>query len=340
MALITRPFAQVDVFTDTAGLGNPLAVVLDARGLSQASMQRLARWTNLSETAFVLPADDAQADYALRIFTPSGELPFAGHPTLGACHAWLAAGGQPRNPACIVQQCAQGLISIQRSVGLLAFAAPPIRRSAVSAALLAQTLQALGLSSGQALRAQWLHNGLHSASAWLALQLDSAHTVLALQPNRTALAALGHKVGVAGIHPVPGSYASPLPEPCWQDFAENAPVLIRRSNREARAFGPAAARHAAAASTESVASTDGDASPLLEVRAFTIPDAVEDPVTGSLNASLAQWLMAEGQLPARYTAAQGTALHRAGRVHLWRDAQGQVWVGGHCTPVVQGHIQF
>lgn len=337
MAPVTRPFAQVDVFTATAGLGNPLAVVLDARGLSQASMQHLARWTNLSETAFVLPADKAQADYALRIFTPGGELPFAGHPTLGACHAWLAAGGQPRNPARIVQQCALGLIPIQRSAGLLAFAAPPCQRSAVPPALLAQTLQALGLQPGQVLRAQWLHNG----PAWLALQLDSARTVLALQPNRTALTALGHKVGVAGIHPAPGAPASPLPEACAQAPANSAPALIRRSNREARAFGPAAARHAAAAHPAPTAAPDGSGEPpLLEVRAFTTPDAVEDPVTGSLNASLAQWLMAEGQLPPRYTAAQGTALHRAGRVHLWRDAQGQVWAGGHCTPVVQGHIQL
>ena len=303
----TRPFAQIDVITATAGLGNPVAVVLDATGLSDDAMQRFARWTNLSETTFVLPPTDAQADYAVRIFTPGGELPFAGHPTLGTCFAWLAAGGQPRQPARIVQQCAKGLIPIRRDEAQghtrLAFAAPPSQRQSVPPALLADVARALGLPAAQVLRAQWLDNG----PQWLALQLDSADTVLALAPQHARLAELGHKVGVLGHHAPAGGAA-----------------LIARSSREARAFGAVAER--------------GDA-PLMEVRAFAAPIGVpEDPVTGSLNASLAQWLMDEGELPAAYVAAQGTCLGRAGRVHVQRDAQGQVWVGGSCVRVVRGEV--
>ena len=300
-----RPFAQIDVFTDTAGLGNPVAVVLDGAGLQDAAMQRFARWTNLSETTFVLPPTDEAADYRLRIFTPGGELPFAGHPTLGSCFAWLAAGGQPKRADTIVQQCAQGLIPIWRDGERLAFAAPPSVRSDPSPALLAQVAQALGVPATQVQRAQWLDNG----PAWLTLLLDSADTVLALEPDHAQLAKLGQKVGVAGVHP-----------------AQGAMQLISRSSREARAFSAAAERAEA---------------PLIEVRAFAAPIGVaEDPVTGSLNASLAQWLIEAGELPATYVAAQGTALGRAGRVHVARDAEGQVWVGGDCVRVIQGEVML
>ncbi|MBS0405746.1 MAG: PhzF family phenazine biosynthesis protein [Proteobacteria bacterium] len=295
-----RPFAQIDVFTAHAGLGNPVAVVLDGSGLDDAAMQRFARWTNLSETTFVLPPTDPAADYRLRIFTPGGELPFAGHPTLGSCHAWLAACGRPKAGDRIVQQCAQGLIELRRAGQRLAFAAPPSRRSEPAPEWLAPVVQALGLRADQLRRAQVLDNG----PQWLTLWLDSADTVLALEPDHARLAALGHKVGVAGIHP-----------------AQGAPQLISRSSREARAFGAA------------------PETPLIEVRAFAAPIGVsEDPVTGSLNASLAQWLIEAGELPARYIAAQGTALGRAGRVHVERDAQGQVWVGGDCVAVIQGEV--
>lgn len=298
----SRPFAQIDVFTAHAGLGNPVAVVLDGSGLDDAAMQRFARWTNLSETTFVLPPSDARADYALRIFTPGGELPFAGHPTLGSCFAWAAAGGQPKAGERIVQQCAQGLVEIRRDGGRLAFAAPASRRSDPEPALLARVTQALGLRAEQVRCAQLLDNG----PAWFTLLLDSADTVLALEPDHVSLANLGQKVGVAGIHQ-----------------AQAAPSLIARSSREARAFGAAA-----------------DA-PLIEVRAFAAPIGVpEDPVTGSLNASLAQWLINAGELPARYVAAQGSALGRAGRVHVERDADGTVWVGGHCVPVIQGEVTW
>ncbi len=313
-----RPFAQIDVFTATPGYGNPVAVVLDGSGLDDAAMQRFARWTNLSETTFVLPPTERQADYALRIFTPGGELPFAGHPTLGSCFAWLAAGGQPKSPERIVQQCAKGLIPIRREGERLAFAAPPSLRSDPAPEVLAQTVQALGLSAAQVQRAQLLDNG----PVWLTLQLDSADTVLALEPDHAQLAKLGTKVGVAGVHPAP-----------------TAIELISKSSREARAFKPPA-----------------DA-PLIEVRAFAAPMGVpEDPVTGSLNASLAQWLIEAGELPTRYIAAQGTALGRAGRVQVERDSSGQatstssgqatstgsgqVWVGGDCVRVIAGEVHL
>ncbi len=304
-----RPFAQIDVFTATPGFGNPVAVVLDGTGLDDATMQRFARWIHLSETTFVLPPTDPQADYLLRIFTPGGELPFAGHPTLGSCFAWLAADGQPRSARQIVQQCAKGLIPIRRDGARLAFAAPPSVRSDPLPALLANVVQALGVAPPQVRRAQLLDNG----PAWLTLQLDSADTVLALEPDHAQLARMGCKVGVVGVHKAPGA----IP-------------LISRSSREARAFGASAA-------------------PLIEVRAFAAPIGVnEDPVTGSLNASLAQWLIDAGELPPRYVAAQGAALGRAGRVYVERDADGQaastgsgqVWVGGDCVRVIHGEVHL
>ena len=295
-----RPFAQIDVFTAAPGYGNPVAVVLDGAGLDDAAMQRFARWTNLSETTFVLPPTDPAADYALRIFTPGGELPFAGHPTLGSCFAWLAAGGQPKSADRIVQQCAKGLIPIRRDGERLAFAAPPSVRSDPAPALLADIAQALGVEPTPIVRAQRLDNG----PVWLTLQLDSADTVLALEPDHARLAALGQKVGVIGVYPAP-----------------SAIELVSRSSREARAFGAP------------------PPAPLIEVRAFAAPVGVpEDPVTGSLNASLAQWLIESGEMPLRYIAAQGTALGRAGRVHVERDAAGQVWIGGDCVGVIQGQV--
>ena len=306
----SRPFKQVDVFTATPYLGNPLAVVLDGSGLDDAAMQRFARWTNLSETTFLLPATVPTADYSLRIFTPGGELPFAGHPTLGSCHAWLQAGGQPQDPDFIVQECPLGLIKIRRQPGTqrLAFAAPPLKRSQPSPELLTKVSAALGLNAPQILAAQMLDNGPH----WLGLLLDSVESVLQLTPNHAALEKTGTAVGVAALYP-----------------ADAAPPLIARANREARAFG--APRAALAASDT--------ATPDMEVRAFTdCAGAPEDPVTGSLNASLAQWLIAEGHAPERYLASQGICLGRAGQVHIERDAQGQVWVGGESVTGIDGHV--
>jgi PhzF family phenazine biosynthesis protein len=299
----TRPFKQVDVFTAKPYAGNPLAVVLDGTGLDDAEMQDFAKWTNLSETTFLLPPTEPSADYRVRIFTPGGELPFAGHPTLGSCHAWLEAGGRPKAGGRIVQQCAQGLVPIRHEGERLVFAAPPSRRSAPSPSLLAKVAGALGLRAQQIVAAQLLDNG----PVWLGLLLADADTVLALKPDHRLLKELGQKVGVAGI-------------PARNE--ESDTPLISRSNREARAF--------ARADAEDIG---------LEVRAFAAPVGIEeDPVTGSLNASLAQWLIPEGHLPERYLAAQGQCLGRAGRVHVTHDAEGQVWVGGDSVTCIDGKL--
>jgi PhzF family phenazine biosynthesis protein len=279
--MLQRNFKQVDVFSGTPYRGNPLAVVLDGTGLSDEQMQHFARWANLSETTFLLPPQDSAADYRVRIFTPGGELNFAGHPTLGSCHAWLEAGGKARGGEFIVQDCKVGPVRIRRDGSRLAFEAPPLKRGAPSPAVLAQVAAALGLNAGQVITAQTLDNGV----AWLALLLDSPQTVLALTPNHLQLKQLGHKVGVTAAYP------------------------------------------------------DGAAGPQLEVRAFAAAIGVlEDPVTGSLNASMAQWLIADGHMPARYLAAQGACLDRAGRVHVERDAAGQVWIGGESVTCIAGSV--
>lgn len=275
-----RRFSQLDVFTALPLRGNPLAVVHDAQGLGDAEMQAFARWTNLSETSFLLPPTEPSADYRLRIFTPGGELPFAGHPTLGSCHAWLAAGGRPRDAQQVVQQCGVGLVTVRRQGTRLAFAAPPLKRAPVEDALLAQVLDALGLPAADLLGACWLDNG----PQWLGLRAASASRVRALRPDHGRLKGLA-KVGLV-----------------------------------------------AAQDAEGGEDTD------YEVRAFAAPIGVEeDPVTGSLNASLAQWLIGEGLAPAAYVTAQGTAMGRAGRVHVAQE-DGRLWIGGDVVACVAGTV--
>jgi PhzF family phenazine biosynthesis protein len=304
----SRPFQQVDVFTATAYRGNPLAVVVDGTDLDDAAMQRFAQWTNLSETTFLLPPTAPTADYRVRIFTPGGELPFAGHPTIGSCHAWLRAGNKPKAPGLVVQECGAGLVPLRREGDRLAFAAPPLKRSAPSPALLAKVAGALGLKAQQIIAAQMLQNG----PAWLGLLLDNADAVLQLRPDHRLLKELGVEVGVAGV-PV----------------AHDSSLLIGRSNREARAFG-----------NRAVAVQDADDIGIdIEVRAFAASVGVEeDPVTGSLNAGLAEWLIGEGHMPERYVAAQGQCLGRAGRVYIERDAEGKIWVGGDAVTCIDGHV--
>jgi PhzF family phenazine biosynthesis protein len=279
-----RRFAQVDVFTAVPLAGNPLAVVLDGQGLTDAQMAGLARWTQLSETTFLLPPTPegaaAGADYRVRIFFPQGELPFAGHPTLGSCHAWLAAGGRPREPGVVVQECGVGLVRIRREpTGRLAFAAPPLRRDAALAeAEITELAAAVNLPRAAVQAAAWCDNG----PGWRALLLDSAERVLAARPD--PVRAAGLKLGLVG------------PQPAGAD-----------AQFEVRAFFPG---HQGVA---------------------------EDPVTGSLNAALAQWLIGSGRAPASYVAAQGTALGRAGRVHVER-AGADVWIGGDVVPVINGTI--
>lgn len=275
----TFRFMQVNVFSGDPLNGNPLAVVHAAEGLSEARMAALARWTNLSETTFLLPPTDPRADYHVRIFTPGGELPFAGHPTLGSCHSWLAAGGKPRKPDLVVQQCGVGLVSVRCGGSRLEFAAPPLRRTGpLEPELQGKIAKALTLASSDIVHHQWVDNG----PGWCAVMLRSARQVLSLKPDWVSLDPL--KLGVVGPH----------------DAAHDA------------AF---------------------------EVRAFVGGGGYEDPVTGSLNASLAQWLIGSGLAKSSYVAAQGTALQRAGRVHLRKDSEG-VWVGGDVVDVIHGEVSL
>jgi len=276
--MTARPFRQVDVFTDHPGLGNPVAVVHDAEGLTTGQMQAFTDWTNLSEATFLLPPTDPEADYRVRIFCPGRELPFAGHPTLGTAHAWLEAGGVPAG-AEIVQECGVGLVRIRRDGGRLAFLAPPLRRSGpLDESDVAVIARGLGLDRTEIVAHQWCDNG----PGWQAVLLESADRVLSLTPDPAILA--GRDVGVAG---------------------------------------PRTGDH-----------TD------LEVRAFFPGNSglTEDPVTGSLNAALAQWLIPAGLAPADYIAAQGTAMNRAGRVHVQAGDDGEIWVGGSSVTVIEGTV--
>ncbi|WP_043614543.1 PhzF family phenazine biosynthesis protein [Nonomuraea candida] len=274
-----RRFTQVDVFAAAPYRGNPLAVVVDGDGLDTAEMQRFARWTNLSETTFLLPPTTPEADYRVRIFTPDAELPFAGHPTLGSCHAWLESGGEPRTPGLIVQECGAGLVRVAATDDGLAFEAPPLIRSGpVEEELLDRIVASLGITREDVVDAEWADNG----PGWVGLLLADAEAVLALRPGTVP-----HDVGVAGPYP------------------EGAPCAF-----EVRAFFPSQSA------------------------------TVEDPVTGSLNAALAQWLLRTGRARAPYVAAQGTVLGREGRVHVSLGSGEDVWAGGNVITCVTGRVEL
>jgi PhzF family phenazine biosynthesis protein len=283
----TRPFKQVDVFTAVPYLGNPLAVVLDGTGLSTEEMQHFTNWTNLSEATFLLPPTQAGADYKVRIFCPGRELPFAGHPTLGSCHAWLQAGGRPQGEY-VVQECGVGLVKLRRDGERLAFAAPPLKKSGPLAeddvALIAR---GLGVARSDIVAHAWCDNGPN----WRGVMLKSAEQVLAVKPDASVLAGLD--VGVVGPRGKVGVIGSHAPD-------------------EAIAF---------------------------EVRAFFPGNngMAEDPVTGSLNAALAQWLIGAGLAPSRYVASQGTALGRAGRVFVEQSGS-DIWIGGGSVTCVVGTV--
>jgi PhzF family phenazine biosynthesis protein len=312
------------VFTETPYLGNPLAVVLDGSGLSTADMQQFACWTNLSETTFLLPptpeAAAQGADYQVRIFTTAYEMPFAGHPTLGSCHAWLEVGGQPRHPEFIVQQCPVGLVRIRYTSQPIAFAAPALTRGPVDPDVVAELLAALGLQPEQVRNAQRLVNG----PRYIGLLLDQAATVVAIQPKLSKLRACMERAGISGI----GMAALDTPD--------TVNGLIKRSNREARAFD----NHAHTTVATSLADPTSPSSQThLTVRFFANDVmVVEDPVTGSFNASLAQWLIADGLAPSSYIATQGTCLGRFGQVHISQDTSGQVWVGGASVTCIEGLV--
>jgi PhzF family phenazine biosynthesis protein len=268
---VPRDFKQVDVFTIEPYRGNPVAVVLDATGLSTEEMQRFAHWTNLSETTFVL-APAQGGDYRVRIFTPVAELPFAGHPTLGTCHAWLEAGGVPQSEDVVIQECEAGLVRVRRGEQL-AFAAPPLIRSGpVDEADIQHAADVMNIARTDILDAAWADNG----PGWMAVLLRDADAVLAVRPGF-----VDFDLGVVGE----------------TDFGW-----------ELRAFFP----------------KDGS--------------TVEDPVTGSLNASVAQWLLESGRATAPYEAHQGTALGRAGRVQITQDDDGTIWVGGGTVTCVDGCV--
>ena len=276
----TFSLSQVNVFSQAPLGGNPVAVIHAAENLSDEQMFSLARWTNLSETTFLLPPTNPDADYKLRIYSPSGELPFAGHPTLGSCHAWLASGGEPQDSNTIIQECNVGLVSIKKQGSLLEFAAPPlIRTGDLDKATLGKIVEALSISSSDIIEHQWVDNG----PGWCAIMLESAQQVLELKPNWSALAPLN--LGVVGFHA--------------KDLEE-----------------------------------------AIEVRALIGDGGYEDPVTGSLNASVAQWLIGAGIVKkSSYIAAQGTILQREGRVHV-RQADGEIWIGGDSVEVIRGEISL
>ncbi|MFK5633167.1 MULTISPECIES: PhzF family phenazine biosynthesis protein [unclassified Ornithinimicrobium] len=281
---LRRPFrfSQVDVFSAHGLLGNPLAVVHDAEGLDEETLARFARWTNLSETTFLLPPTDPAADYRVRIFTTGGELPFAGHPTLGSAHAWLEAGGVPRRADRVVQECGVGLVPVARRERL-AFAAPQLLRSGgVEPGRAGEVLAALGLSPSQVVGMAWVDNG----PGWVGVELGSAEQVLAVEPVLALSSQL--KVGIIGRWPDPAAGGKDV---------------------EVRAFY-------------------GDGT-----------DFAEDPVTGSLNAGLAQWLIGAGRLPARYVAGQGARRRRDGRVHV-EQREGQIWIGGDTVTTVSGTVSL
>jgi PhzF family phenazine biosynthesis protein len=272
-------FQQVDVFTSHPLRGNPLAVVLGADALTDAQMAAFANWTNLSETTFLLRPGMPGADYRVRIFTPYRELPFAGHPTLGSCHAWLAAGGVPQNGEEVVQECEIGLVRIRRGAGRLSFAAPPLRRAGpLEPELLQRITAGLGLARDAVVDSNWVDNG----PGWVAVLLRSRAEVLAVRPDYAQLAGLS--VGVVGA---------------WD---------AEKDGQDAQ----------------------------FEVRSFT-SGGYEDPVTGSLNASLACWMIGAGVAPAAYVASQGTVLGRMGRVQVELDGA-EIWIGGAVTPCISGTV--
>jgi PhzF family phenazine biosynthesis protein len=289
-----RPFKQIDVFSVSPFSGNPVAVVLDGSGLSDEEMMRFARWTNLSETTFVLPPRHVGADYCLRIFTTSRELPFAGHPTLGSCHAWLQNGGTPRQPGVVIQECAQGLITLKLCNEKIYFKAPDLNTSGpLDEADVVTIARGLGIDRSDILHHSWCDNG----PRWRGVMLRSAEQVLAVRNADPAI--LGDMdVGIIG--------------PRISSDAEESFDLSEKFDFEVRAFCP-------------------------------LDSPFEDPVTGSLNAAMAKWLIGSGLAPTKgYIARQGTAVHRNGRVYVEKDEQCDdvLWIGGKCLTCIEGEVKL
>lgn len=277
---------MIDVFSAQPFRGNPLAVVHDADRLSTEEMQQFARWMNLSETAFLLRPTTPSADYRVRIFTLARELPFAGHPTIGSCHAWLSSGGEPRVPGVILQECGVGIVTLRQDAGMLSFAAPPLARSgAVDPELFRQLAAVIGLAPEQIVAAQWVDNG----PGWVGVLLKDADTVLAVEPDFSRY---------GGPHPLDLGLIGPYP--AGEECAYEVRALFSDENGSMR----------------------------------------EDPVTGSLNASLAQWLLGTGRATAPYVVSQGTRLGRRGRVYVDCDRETRVWIGGPAVGYVAGNVEI
>lgn len=269
----------VDVFGSAAMKGNPLGVVHGADDMDATQMLALTQWLGFSETTFLLPPSDPAADYRVRIFYPAGELPFAGHPTLGSCHAWLAAGGKPKQDGVVVQECGVGLVEVKQDGDLLAFRAPELTKSGLlGEEERAEAIRVSGVDEDAIVEAVHVANG----PKWQLLRLRSAEDVLAASP--AAKAPVGTDIGLAGP-------AEPGGGVDW----------------ELRAFF--ANQHGA---------------------------IVEDPVTGSFNASVAMHLFGSGLADGSYIAAQGRVTGADGRVHLTQENDGSVWVGGRCETIASG----
>lgn len=254
-------------------------MILDGEGITDEEMQRVATWTNLSETTFVLPPTNPDADYRLRIFTPGGELPFAGHPTLGSAHAWLEHGGQPRDEQLIMQETLSGLIRVNRSETGLAFAAPPVVRDGpLEEEYVSEVARAFAIDREQILAHQWVDNG----PGWGVVQLPSADDVLALEPDLSIIP--GAMIGAIGMYPEGSEYAY-----------------------EMRTFAPR----------------------------LGVP---EDPVCGSMNASVGQWVIKSGLAPSSFRVSQGQKVGRAGEIAIHADDDGTVWVGGNTSTCIRGEI--
>ncbi len=278
---MVRRFQTVDVFSESPFLGNPVAVVLDSQDLTSDDMLQITRWMNLSETTFLLPPPSPDADYGVRIFTLAREMPFAGHPTLGSCQAWLHAGGEPASKDEIVQECGAGLVPIRRHSDRLAFAAPPMVRSGpVDNEKVDEVCAFLSIDRESIVELQWIDNG----PGWLGVLLESAEAVLDI------------------------------------DTPESHPSRI-----EVGLVGPCPP-------------TSETAFELRALFSDHVGSVREDPVTGSLNASVAQWLIASGRAPSSYLAAQGRCVGRDGRISVDQDASGTIWIGGNTTTIVDGTI--
>jgi PhzF family phenazine biosynthesis protein len=280
-----RQFQEVDVFGARPYAGNPLAVVHGAEGLSTEGMRNFARWTNFSETTFLLEPTSPEADYRVRIFTPERELPFAGHPTLGSCHAWLAAGGKPRQESVVVQECGAGLVRLKRGRDRLAFAAPPLRRSGpVDESLIAEVAGVLQIPRNEIIAAEWADNG----PGWIGVLLKDADSVLAVATDFSRY---------EGQEPLNIGIVGPYPKGSECAFEVRA---VYKNNGQMR----------------------------------------EDPVTGSLNASLAQWLIGSGRAKPPYVTSQGTKVGSEGRPHIEQDADGTIWIGGATVTCVKGQVEI